>query len=174
MKRFARCSYALVILTLCAMPGLAEADWQDALIQIDSERSKIAACIAELEKHGTTAQKKDGAEVYHRAKAEIDVVLDAMAAALDSKAQALDQDKLAAHLSASITQRVAFCRLAEAAAPRDGEKQIFQDVYKDTLKPTLDAALTVLGLGKDDAARRRTVKTRLEASRWPDSAPAGR
>jgi hypothetical protein len=174
MKRFARCACALVILTLCAMPGPAEADWQDALIQIDSERSKIIACIAELEKHGTATQKKDGAEAYRKAKAEIDVVLDAMTAALDGKAQVVDQNNLAAHLSASITQRIAYCRLAEAAGPGGGEKQIFQDVYKDTLKPTLDAALTLLGLGKDDAGRSRTVKTRLEASRWPDPTATGR
>jgi hypothetical protein len=174
MKRFARFACPLVILTLCARPGPVAADWQDALIQIDSERSKITVCIAELQKHGTAAQQKESAEIYRRAKAEFDEALDAMVAALDGKAQAPERDKVAAYLSASIAQRIAFCRLAEAAAPKDGQKQIFQDVYNDTLKPTLDAAFTVIGLGKADAARRRTVKTQLEASRWPDVAPASR
>lgn len=174
--RIASVAFALTIQIVCVHPVSAQTGWQDALVQIDSERSKISVCIDQLDLHGNEAQKKSGAEEYRKSKAHMDSVLDSLSLILDETNATADASALEGDLRASIQQRIAFCKSVEELIPAnsDGEKQIFQDVYNDTLKPTMDAVSSVIGLRKTKKSKRANAKTRLEATRWPDYSPEKR
>ncbi|MDX2202335.1 MAG: hypothetical protein NW223_06285 [Hyphomicrobiaceae bacterium] len=137
------------------------------MASINAERSKIVGCAAQLRATGTEAQQKAGAEAYANAKTAMDGVLDDLVLVLSEK-KVMDAKGFEARLQSSIKTRIAFCKTAEATAPKGGEKQIFQDVYTDTLKPTMDAVLSLFGRRTAPASERRTVTTQLEAARWPE------
>lgn len=168
--RIASLTLAFATKVFCVPPVSAQTGWQDALVQIASERSKISVCIDQLDLHGNDAQKRSGVEQYRKAKTHMDSVLDSLSRILDETSAKTDESALEKELRISIERRIAFCKSVEELIPAqgDGEKQIFQDVYNDTLKPTMDAVISVIGLRKSDKSKRSNAKTRLEAARWPD------
>jgi hypothetical protein len=148
---------------------MAEVDWQEAVTRLNGERSKVVSCAAQLKVHGNSAQQQAGAEAYGKAKAEIETVLDELAVALGGAGGGLGSDALESRLAAAIQQRIALCKTVEPLIPStSGERQIFQDVYSDTLKPTMDAVRSILKRRGADLSERRTIKTQLEAARWPE------
>jgi hypothetical protein len=170
MKPLALLVGSLCCLSIVAATALAQVDWREAVARINAERSKIVGCAAQLRATGTDAQQKAGAEAYAKAKAAMDGVLDDLVLALSGKSSTVDAKAMEARLQAGINARIAFCKSAEATAPKGGEKQIFQDVYTDTLKPTMDAVLSLFGRRAAPQSERRTVTTQLEAARWPEYA----
>jgi hypothetical protein len=169
MTHFALLAGVLCFLAVFSNSATAEVDWQEAVTRLNGERSKIISCAALLKAHGNAAQQQAGAEAYRKAKAEIDRVFDGLTAALAGEKGPPDADALEPRLQASIRQRMAFCKTVESLVPStSGEKQIFQDVYADTLKPTIDGVRSLFGRQKGAADERRTIKTQLEAAKWPD------
>jgi hypothetical protein len=169
MRHFASLAGALCFLAVFSNFATAEVDWQEAVTRLNGERSKIISCAALLKAHGNPAQQQAGAEAYRKAKAEIDSVFDGLAAVLAGERGAPDAGALEPRLQESIRQRIAFCKTVESLVPStSGEKQIFQDVYADTLKPTMDGIRSLFGRKEATASERRTIKTQLEAAKWPD------
>lgn len=170
MKPLGRVLGGLCCLFIVGTAANAQVEWREAVARINAERSKIVGCAAQLRATGTDAQQKAGAAAYAKAKAVMDGVLDDIVAALSGNAATVDAKAIEARLQAGMSARIEFCKTAEANAPKGGEKQIFQDVYTDTLKPTMDAVLSLFGRRTAPASERKTVTTQLEAARWPEYA----
>ena len=139
------------------------------MTRLNGERSKIVSCAVQLKMYGSAAQQQAGAEAYQKAKVAIDEVFQKLDLLLAGEGASRDAGALEARLQASIRERIAFCKTVEPLVPStSGEKQIFQDVYADTLKPTIEAVQSLFGRKGAAASERRTIKTQLEAAKWPE------
>ena len=158
---------ALCFLAVCSGSATAEVNsQQQAVTRLNSERNKIVKCAVKLKTHGDRAQREAGAEAYQNAKAKIDEVFRVLAANLTGGSGSVDAGALEDKIQASIRQRIDFCKKVEQLGPPT--RQIFQDVYVDTLKPTMEAVKWLLGRKTADESERKAINTQLEAAKWPE------
>ena len=126
-----------------------------------------------LKRHGDQTQVSRGQLTYTSAKADADAVIAGLIVALSTGQQPASLSSLQAKLSSSLTTLADFCgSVADLVPNTAGQKDIVSDIAKATIQPLLkmlsDGVSTLYNNYRtDDALTRGTIRTQLEAARWP-------
>jgi hypothetical protein len=159
-------------------PGLAfsqpaEITWPDAVAQLAGERSKAETCIALMKKYGSDAQVAHAQLTYTDGKTDSDTVIAGLITVLSSGQAPASLPNLQAKLTSSVTRLGEFCGTVADLLPNTaGQKNVLTDIAKDAIGPLLkmlsDGVSALYNNHRaDDALTKGTIKTQLEAARWP-------
>jgi hypothetical protein len=186
---------ALAILIACTKIGqAAEIGWPEAVGRLAAERSKAEICVAALKRYGDKGQVLRGRLSYSAAKADSDAVSAELIIVLaeGSKPESLTslEDKLARSASALAE----FCKSVSDLLPASEQKppakseqtppatseqkppaateqkqEPSETILGTVIKPLVDAVAAIYtNYRYDKAATRLTIRTQLEATKWPD------
>lgn len=156
-----------------AFGQLAEITWPDAVAQLAGERSKAETCVALMKKYGSDAQIAHAQLTYTDAKADSDAVIAGLIIVLSKSQPPATLSSLQANLNGSLTGLVEFCGTVANLVPNTaGQKNVLTDIAKVAIGPLLkmlsDSVSALYNNHRaDDALTRGTIKTQLEAARWP-------
>ena len=176
MTNWSRIVFAVV--ALAATVGTARAaplSWAEAVGELAGERTKAESCAALLKGVGDKREIARGQADYGEAKAVFDGVIAELSVALDTGQNPKSLASLDADLEKGATARAAFCQHVHDRldAGATGRKGALEDILKAGVTPAVqslrDAVATLYSdHRKDDELTRATIKTQLEAARWPD------
>jgi len=170
--------FALALLA-SIVPGISQAadiGWPEAVGRLAGERSKAETCAGLLKGHGDEQQISQGQMIYGDAKANFDGVIAGLVTALTEGGNPKSLPSLETDLEHGATSLKAFCQSVADLLPNDsGRKGILEDIVKAALDPvinSLSAGVATLynNHRKDDSLTIETIKTQLEAAKWPDFA----
>jgi hypothetical protein len=148
--------------------------WPEAVAQLTSARTRAENCVAFLKRYGDREQVTRGQLTYANAKADSDAVIAGLITALSAGQEPASLPSLQARLSSGVSGLADLCNTVSKLAPSTaGEKggllAVALPVAIPPLLKLLSDSLTALAntYGKADALTRATIKTQLEAARWP-------
>jgi len=150
--------------------------WPEAVARLAQTRSKAEACVALLKGNGNDAQIARGRLDYGSAKADIDSVIAGLETALAEGGKPESLPSLQGRLEHGTTALADFCDGVTALLPKtEGQKGFLVDIAKAAIealiKPLSDGVAALYNNHRqDDALTRLTIKTQLEAAKWPDFA----
>jgi hypothetical protein len=164
---------SLIVRTGLAFSQPAEIAWPDAVAQLAGERSKAETCVALMKKYGSDAQIAHAQLMYIDAKADSDAVIAGLITVLSSSQAPTSLPSLQAKLTSSVAGLGEFCSTVANLLPNTvGRKNVVTDIAKVAIGPLLkmlsDGVSALYNNHRvDDALTRGTIKTQLEAARWP-------
>ncbi len=180
MTRSAVCAgVSTMALALAVALGAMAAEgigWPEAVSRFAAMRSKAETCVGLLKKYGDQAQTANGQLIYVGAKAEVDSLIAGLVVALSQSGAPDDLPNLDARSSRGLMGLADVCDAARALLPSAaGQKSFLPDIAKDAIQPLIVAVSDGVSAlynnhRKDDALTRLTIKTQLEAAKWPDYA----
>jgi hypothetical protein len=171
--------YPIAVVLLALGPAMAEEPapamtWQDAIGELASERTRAETCVGVLKRNAgdDEAALEQGRTGYDTAKSEIDGVVAALAVALAQGDEPESFTTLETQLKRGVEGREAFCKAALALAPpQDGTKSAIFDVLGEVIGPLIEAAKEIYIFSEEqDVLVRETIRTQLEATKWPSFA----
>jgi hypothetical protein len=172
--------WTMLAFMLSLAPGIGRAaddiGWPEAVDRLAGEKSKALTCAALLKKYGGTHQISQGELAYGEAKANFDGVIAGLITALGEGENPKSLPSLETELEHGAAGLKAFCQPVSNVVPKSsGHKDWVTDLATGGLQPVIDALKEGVGAlyndhRKDDALVKETIKTQLEASRWPDFA----
>jgi hypothetical protein len=169
--------YAGTLALLVTFGGIGHAagiGWPEAVGRLAGERSKAEICVAMLKGHGNKQQVSHGRLVYGIAKSDFDAVIAGLRTALAESGNPESLPSLEAELERGDAGLRAFCRSVDDLLPASsGGKNVLVDMVKEAVeplvKPLSEAVSTIYtNFRSDKAATRLTIRTQLEAAKWPD------
>jgi len=168
---------ALAVLISIA-PGMSRADigWPEAVGRLAGERTKAETCAALLKGYGNIEQISQGQLAYGEAKANFDSVVAELATALTEGGNPKGLPNLETDLEHGAEGLGKFCQTASDLLPSaSGRKGVLADIAKGAIQPVIDALSAAVAAlynnhRKDEALARETIKTQLEATKWPNFA----
>jgi hypothetical protein len=164
---------SLLVRTGLAFSQPSEITWPDAVAQLAGERSKAETCVALVKKYGNGAQIAHAELTYTDAKADSDAVIAGLIAVLSASQAPASLSSVQAKLNGSVTGLAEFCGTVANLLPNTtGQKNVLTDIAKVAIGPLLkmlsDGVSALYNNHRaDDALTRGTIKTQLEAARWP-------
>ncbi len=169
-------AFALLISIAPAISRAAEIGWPEAVGRLAGERSKAETCVALLKGYGDEQQSSQGQLAYGEAKANFDAVIAGLIAALTEGESPKNLASLETDLEHGAEGLGKFCQTVSDLLPSaSGRKGVLADIAKGAVEPLIKAlsegvAVLYNNHRKDDALMRETIKTQLEATRWPNFA----
>jgi hypothetical protein len=167
-------------LLISMAPGISRAadiGWPEAVGRLAGERSKAETCAALLKGYGDEQQSSRGQLAYGDAKANFDAVIAELITALTEGGNPKSLPSLETDLEHGASSLREFCKTASDLLPSSSatNKGILDDIVKGAIQPVIDAlsegvAALYNNHRKDDALTRETIKTQLEAAKWPNFA----
>ena len=172
----------LPFLLMLAVPALgqpAAMKWPDAVAQLTAQRTRAENCVALLKRYGDKDQVVQGQLVYTNAKADSDAVIAGLITALSTGQEPASLSSLQTTMNSGISGLAELCnRVGKLVPGTEGQKgglaEILANlvlspaVIEQTLKMISAGVSTLYGdYRADDALTRGTIKTQLEAARWP-------
>lgn len=172
----------LPLLLAFAGPALgqpAAMTWPDAVAQLTAERTRAETCVAFLKRFGDKEQVARGQLVYANAKADSDAVIAGLTTALSTGQKPAGLSGLQATLSSGISRLAEFCNsvsklVPDTAGQKSGWAGLLTSIVQtpgviEQVLKTLSAGVSALynDYWAADALTRATIKTQLEAARWP-------
>lgn len=157
---------------LALMPGLAAADWDEAVTTLAVEKTRAEACVAILKRHAADDPTKlsEGQLAYTDAKAEIDAVIASLSLSLATGEDIESFAGVIARLEKGVKAREAFC--AEAVALMEettGTRSGLTDVLGKALAAMIEAVAAIyIYHEEEDVLERKTIQTQIEAKTWDD------
>ena len=148
--------------------------WPEAVAQLTSERSKAETCVALLKRYGNKAQSSQGELDYASAKAEIDAVIGGLIIVLAEDGKPESLATLQARTRRGSEGLVQFCGTVSKLLPATaGHRGVIEDIAKSAIEPLIKALSEGIAAlyndhRKDDELMRLTIRTQLEAAKWPD------
>jgi hypothetical protein len=155
----------------------ATMEWPEAVAQLTAHRTRAEACVALMKRYGDKEQVANGQLAYANAKADADAVIAGLITALSAGQEPASLPSLQTTLSRGISGLAEFCnrviKLVPAAA---GQKGGLAEALANAVPAVIEQTLKMLSSGvaalynnhrADDALTRATIKTQLEAARWP-------
>ena len=145
-------------------------NWQEAVARLAHERSVAESCAAVLKRYGDRAAIDRGSLVYAEAKADYDAIVSGLSVALARGTQPASLSDLEKLLSDGFEKRTTFCQSAAALLPptADGTRGVIDQIVSGAVGPVVDALKAIwIRSDDDDALRRKTIATQLEATKWP-------
>src|SRR5215469_16331235 len=142
----------LLVLSAAGTPLHAqEINWQEAVARLARERTLAETCVVLLKKYGDAAARDRGSLAYSQAKAEYDGVIGGLTVALARKGQPGSLPDLEAQLQRGFDLRDAFCRSVQPLLPpaAAGQKGLVADIVEGTVKPVIDALVTIWSRTRD-------------------------
>jgi hypothetical protein len=113
---------------------------------------------------------------YGEAKANFDGVISGLITALSEGGNPKSLPSLETDLEHGASDLGKFCKTVNDLLPSSsGQKDVIADIVKDAIQPVIDAlsegvAALYNNHRKDDALTIETIKTQLEAAKWPNFA----
>jgi hypothetical protein len=150
--------------------------WPEAVGRLARARSKSETCAAVLKGYGDKQQISRGQLAYGEAKANFDAVIAELITALTEGGNPKSLPSLETDLERGAEGLGKFCKMVSDLLPStSGHKGVFADIAKGAIKPVIDALSAAVAAlynnhRKDDALTRETIKTQLEAAKWPNFA----
>ena len=168
MKRILPTLLAALLLAPSAAFG-EDIDWPEAIARLTYERTLGTECARLAKQHGDAAQISQAQTGYAKAKAEFDAVIAGLMVVLDQKDDPGELDNLNVRLQRGVYSRIAFCKDVKPLVPStEGNKGLLDDIVKETVGRVFDAIAALWSYRReDDALKRATIKTQLEAASWP-------
>ena len=143
--------------------------WQQAVAELTAERERAETAARLVKRHGDEAAIARAERSYGDGKAETDAIVATLTVALAEGGEPETLAALEARLVRATAAREKLAREADACAPREpGEKAIVEAILGSAVIASLVHALTTLYLRHrdDEALKRKTIATQLEAARW--------
>jgi hypothetical protein len=171
------CLGVLLVLIGATAPALAsprDVAWPEAVARLAHERSLAQICSGALKAHGDAQQISRGEFAYGEAKANFDEVIAGLITALDEGETPKALPDLEADLERGEAGLREFCQTVSDFLPAEaGQRGIIDEMVKAAVDPAIDAlkdgvAALYNNHRADSALTRATIKTQLEAARWPD------
>ena len=157
-------------------PGISRADigWPEAVGRLAGARTRAETCAAVLKAYGDEQQISRGQLAYGEAKANFDAVIAELVTALSEGGSPKSLPSLQTDLEHAGEGLGKFCKMVSDLLPStSGHKGILGDIVKGAIQPVIDALSAAVAAlysnhRKDDALTRETIKTQLEATKWPN------
>jgi hypothetical protein len=178
-----RPGHTLIWFTLALLisiaPGISRAadiGWPEAVDRLARERSKAETCARGLKAYGDEQKISQGQLAYGEAKANFDGVISGLITALSEGGNPKSLPSLETDLEQGASDLGKFCKTVNDLLPSSsGQKDVIADIVKDAIQPVIDAlsegvAALYNNHRKDDALTIETIKTQLEAAKWPNFA----
>jgi len=179
MRRGTRHIWTTLALLMAIAPGVgraADIGWPEAVGRLAGERSKAETCAALLKGSGDQQQIFRGELAYGEAKANFDAVIAELITALTEGGAPKSLPSLETDLEHGAAGLGNFCKTVSDLLPTaSGRKGVLADIAKGAVEPvikTLSEGVAALynNHRKDDALTIETIKTQLEATKWPNFA----
>jgi hypothetical protein len=151
--------------------------WPEAVAQLTAERTRAETCVAVLKRYGDKEQVAHGQLTYTNAKA--DAVIAGLITALSAGQEPASLSSLQVRLSSGFSALADFCNtvgklVPDTAGQKGGWAGILASIVQspaviEQLLKMSEAGVSALynNYRTDDALTRATIKTQLEAARWP-------
>jgi len=178
-----RPGHTLILIALALLisiaPGIgwaADIGWPEAVGRLAGERTKAETCAALLKGHGNEQQMSQGQLAYGEAKADFDGVIAGLITALGEGENPESLPSLETKLEHGAASLKTLCQTVSGLQPESsGRKDWLTDIAKGAIQPVIDAfsegvAALYNNHRKDDALTIETIKTQLEAAKWPNFA----
>jgi len=169
---------ALALLNLMA-PGptrAADIGWPEAVGRLAGERTKAETCAGLLKGYGDKQQISRGQWAYGDAEAKFDTVIAELIVALTEGEIPKSLPSLETDLEHGESGLRTFCQAVSDLLPQSsGSKGVLADIAKSAIEPVINSlsegvAALYNNHRKDDALTIETIKTQLEAAKWPNFA----
>jgi hypothetical protein len=163
-------------LLISVVPGISRAadiGWAEAVGRLAGERSKAETCAALLKGHGDEQQISRGQLAYGEARANFDAVIAELVTALTEGGNPKSLRSLETDLEHGASGLEKFCKTVSDLVPdASGRKGVLADIVRGAIEPVINAlsegvAALYNNHRKDHALTRETIKTQLEAAKWP-------
>src|SRR5262245_25921435 len=153
--------------------------WPEAVAQLTAQRTRAETCVALLRRYGDAEQVTQGRLSHTNAKADADAAIAGLITALSMGQEPASLSTLQATLASGFSGLAEFCnRVGKLVPSTAGQKGGLAEILANVvLSPeVIKQALTMVSAGvsalyndhrADDALTRATIKTQLEAARWP-------
>jgi hypothetical protein len=152
--------------------------WPDAVAQLTAQRTRAETCVALLKRYGDKEQVAQGQLTYANAKSDADAVIAGLITALSLGQKPASLLSLQASLSSSVSGLAGLLstvgKLVPNASGQKGLAEILTSIVQgpgviEQLLKMLSAGVSALynNYRAKDAVTRETIKTQLEATRWP-------
>ena len=149
----------------------ASITWQEAVAELAKERHLAETCVRLIKRHAADNQAalSRGELDYAEAKADMDGVISGLVVVLAQEDDPEALKDLGARLTRGVLARQAFCEKAVSFVPDDpGTRAGLADVLGAAIGSLIDAVKEIYLYHQDeDALRRATIQTQLEATKWP-------
>jgi hypothetical protein len=165
---------AIFVAGLPAAGHASEIGWPEAISRLAGERSKAETCGGVLKSYGNPQQLAQGQLAYGLAKADYDAVIAGLVTALTEGAAPKNLSSLNAALGDGTSKLAKFCESAgNLLTSEAGQKGLLVDIVKGAIEPAVQALSEAVAAiynnhRKDNALTRETIKTQLEAAKWPN------
>jgi len=167
---------AMFIAGLPAAAHPSEIGWPEAVSRLAGERSKAETCGGALKAYGNPQQLAQGQLAYGIAKADYDAVIAGLLTALTEGASPKSLSSLNSALEDGASNLAKFCEsVGNLLTSEAGQKGVLVDIVKGAIEPAVQAVSQAIAAiynnhRKDNALTRETIKTQLEAAKWPNFA----
>ena len=164
---------------IAGLPAAAhpsEIGWPEAVSRLAGERSKAETCGGALKAYGNPQQLAQGQLAYGIAKADYDAVIAGLLTALTEGASPKSLSSLNSALEDGASNLAKFCEsVGNLLTSEAGQKGVLVDIVKGAIEPAVQAVSQAIAAiynnhRKDNALTRETIKTQLEATKWPNFA----
>jgi len=164
---------AAILATFTIPCEAAGTGWPEAVGRLTAERSNAQICVAALKKYGDEGQVSRGRLMYGTAKSDFDGVITGLITALAEGGRPRSLPTFEANVARGATGLKAVCKTAEdLAADKPGEKAVSVGLLQEAVEPLIksisDAVAAIYHYRSDKAATRLTIRTQLEAAKWPE------
>ena len=152
----------------------AEIGWPEAVSRLAGERSRAEICVGSLKTYGNSEQISRGRLIYGTAKADFDSVIAGLTIALSEGEDPEDLPSLEMKLYRGASNLAELCKSANDLVPSDtGRKGVLGGLVQGAIEPIIRAlseGVSALYNNRrnDNQMIRQTIRTQLEAVRWPD------
>ena len=154
-----------------AQEAASSITWQEAVAELAKERHLAETCVRLIKRHavGDQSALSRGELDYAEAKADMDGVISGLVVVLAQEDDPEALKDLGARLTRGVLARQAFCEKAVSFVPDDpGTRAGLADVLGAAIGSLIDAVKEIYLYHQDeDALRRATIQTQLEATKWP-------
>lgn len=171
----------LPLLLVLAGPAVsqqpARTSWPDAVAQLTAQRTRAEACVAGLKRFGDKEQIGQGQLTYAKPKADSDALIAGLLTVLSAGKEPTSLASLQATLSSGVSGLAEFCNSVGKLVPSTTGQKGLESLAALVLSPSvIEQLLKTISAGvsalyndhrTDDALTRATIKTQLEAARWP-------
>ena len=169
-----RFALALIGATARVWANPVDVAWPEAVARLTHERSLAQTCAGSLKEHGDAQQISRGEYAYGEARASFDEVIAGLITALGEGETPKALPDLQSDLEHGESSLQKFCKTVADLLPAEaGQRGVIDDIVKAALGPAIDAlkdgvAALYNNHRTDSALTRATIRTQLEAARWPD------
>lgn len=173
------CILAAAQLLIFFAPGMAcatDIGWPEAVGRLAAQRSRAETCAAGLKGYGDKQQIFQGQLAYGEAKANFDAVIAGLITALAEGENPQGLPSLETDVENGASGLGKFCKMVSNLLPDTaGQKDVFADIVASAIEPMIKALSEAVAAlynnhRKDNALVIATIKTQLEAARWPNFA----